>query len=241
RIMTYNVHGCRGMDGKLSPERIARIIIQYNPDIVALQELDVGRMRSGEVDQAREIAEDLRMDFFFHPAIQMEEEKYGDAILSRYPIRLVRAEGLPNRPRSPDGEPRGALWVEVSAGGRAVQFVTTHLSLDPRERMLQAGALLGEKWIGSKECRGPVVLCGDFNALPKSPTCRLIQRSLRDAQRELDGHRPKRTWSGRYPVGRIDHVFVGDGIEVLNVEVPRKELTRVASDHLPLIVEAQLS
>src|SRR5689334_13841828 len=57
RIMTYNVHSCRGMDGAISHERIAEVIERYNPDVVALQELDLGRERSGRLDQTRSIAE----------------------------------------------------------------------------------------------------------------------------------------------------------------------------------------
>jgi endonuclease/exonuclease/phosphatase family metal-dependent hydrolase len=53
----------------------------------------------------------------------------------------------------------------------------------------------------------------------------------------LNNHQPKSTWFGRYPVGRIDHVFVGQKVMVLGVKVPRMELTQMASDHLPLIVD----
>ncbi|MCK5479632.1 MAG: endonuclease/exonuclease/phosphatase family protein, partial [Gammaproteobacteria bacterium] len=88
---------------------------------------------------------------------------------------------------------------------------------------------------------GPVVLCGDFNALPSSPTCRLLRTRLHDAQIELDSHRPRSTFFGRFPTARIDHVFVDPGIEVLDIEVPDTELVRVASDHLPLIAEIRFS
>jgi len=47
RIMTYNVHRCVGVDGRADPRRIAEVIAAYQPDIVALQELDVGRLRTG--------------------------------------------------------------------------------------------------------------------------------------------------------------------------------------------------
>jgi hypothetical protein len=71
RVMTYNVHSCIGMDGKLSPERIARVIARYAPDVVALQELDVGRARTEGMDQAHRIAHYLAMDFHFHPAMHI--------------------------------------------------------------------------------------------------------------------------------------------------------------------------
>lgn len=240
RIMTYNVHSCIGMDGRLSPERIARVIARYGPDIVALQELDVGRSRTEGMDQAHLIARYLEMDFHFHPAMHLEEEQYGDAILTHMPMRLVRAGLLPGLAGKPGLEPRGALWVAIEVDGGELQVINTHLGLLPRERKVQAEALLGPGWLAHPDCRGPVVLCGDFNATPSSPVCRSLRARLHDAQIELESHRPKRTFSGRFPAARIDHVFVDPAVEVTDIEVPATELVRVASDHLPLIAELRL-
>ena len=143
RILTYNVHGCRGTDGELSPERIAAVIAAARPDVVALQELDVGRARSGGLDQAHDIARRLGMRFHFHPALQVAEERYGDAILSTLPLRLIKAGPLPGLPQPPQLEPRGALRVAVELGdGTALQVITTHLGLSGRERLAQVEALL---------------------------------------------------------------------------------------------------
>lgn len=240
RILTYNVHTCIGMDGRLSPRRIARVIAQCDPDIVALQECDVGRARTGSVDQVRQIADELKMEFHFHPALRMAEEEYGDAVLSRHPMRLVKTGRLPGLDDRPRLEPRGALWVAIQLGGHEIHLINTHLGLSNRERLAQAQALLGPEWIGNQECKGPVILCGDFNALPGSRPYQHLLTRLRDAQLGVMGHRPLRTWFSHYPVGRIDHVFVSAEIRVVSVEVPRTELIRTASDHLPLIVEVQV-
>jgi endonuclease/exonuclease/phosphatase family metal-dependent hydrolase len=240
RVMTYNVHSCVGMDGRVSPARVARLIAHYDPDIVALQEVDVRRARTGDVDQAHYIARELEMDFHFHPAFQVEEERYGDAVLSRHPVRLVRAECLPQLPDVLHREPRGALWVEIEAGGRMIQLVNTHLSLSPRERQAQIDALLGAEWLAHPECRDPLVLCGDLNAMPRSRAYRRLALRLRDAQTLMENHRPKQTWFSQYPLSRIDHVFVGENLEVVRIEVPRTELARKASDHLPLIVDLRI-
>jgi endonuclease/exonuclease/phosphatase family metal-dependent hydrolase len=239
--MTYNVHSCIGMDGKLSPERIARVIARYDPDVVALQELDVGRARTEGMDQAHIIAQCLEMDFHFHPAMHIEEERYGDAILTHLPMRLVKAGPLPGLSDKPQFEPRGTLWVAIDVHGTELQVLNTHLGLLPRERRAQAEALLGPDWLGHPDCRAPVVLCGDFNALPSSPVCRRLRTRLDDAQIELDSHRPRGTFFGRFPTARIDHVFVDPGFEVIDIEVPDSELVRVASDHLPLIAEVRIS
>ena len=66
-------------------------------------------------------------------------------------------------------EPRGAICVEIELGGRCFQVINTHLSLSPRERRIQAEALLGPEWLGHPDCRAPRVLCGDFNAAPWFP------------------------------------------------------------------------
>ncbi len=237
RIMTYNVHSCVGMDGKVSPERIARVIGRHEPDIVALQELDMGRKRTWEVDQPHLIAKELEMVYHFHPSVVIDEERYGNAVLSRYPMELIRAGRLPSIIKKPAVEPRGAIWTVINIAGIKINFFNTHLGLFPSERIYQAKVLLGAEWVTHPACQGPIILCGDFNALPTSQLCRNIKKVFRDAQEELDNHSPIATWFSHYPVGRIDHIFVSPEIEVTHVEVSMTDLDKIASDHLPLIVD----
>jgi len=234
RILTYNVHHCRGTDGRLSPSRIAEVIASCRPDIVALQELDVGRPRTGGVDQAHEIAQELGMHMLFHPSIRVMEEQYGNAILTSLPAQLVKAGALPGRPGL---EPRGALWARVQIGGASLQVINTHLGLRRPERLLQVDALLGPEWLGHPSCREPRVLLGDFNALPRSRVYQRLVAQLKDAQTSHHVRRPAATFPARLPLARIDHVFVGSAVEILRVEALRTPLARVASDHLPLLVE----
>ncbi|MCK4468223.1 MAG: endonuclease/exonuclease/phosphatase family protein, partial [Desulfobacterales bacterium] len=190
RIMTYNIHSCIGMDGKISPERIARVIARYSPDIVALQELDVGRARTGRVDQADLIAQHLQMDYQFFPTVRIRKGLYGNAILTHFPMRSVRADKLPGLPDKPQLEPRGVLWAAIEADGTEIQFINTHLGLKLNERQVQAEALLGSGWLSHPDCRKPIILCGDFNALPSSSICRRFRTLLIDAQIELANHCP---------------------------------------------------
>lgn len=237
RVMTYNVHSCIGMDGKLDAERIARVIARARPDVVALQELDVGRLRTAGMDQAHLIAHYLKMEFHFHPALHLKEERYGDAILTHLPQRLIKAGPLPGLANKPLLESRGALWVAIELDGKEVQIINTHLGLHPRERMAQVATLLGSDWLAHDQCRAPVILCGDFNALPLSAVCRRLAGRLKDVQINTQRHRPKGTYFGRFPMMRIDHIFISPGFEVTGIEVPGSELARSASDHLPLIAE----
>ena len=103
------------------------MIAGYAPDVVALQEVDVGRPRSGKVDQPHVIAEELEMHYHFADALQVEEERYGNAVLTRFPMTLVRAAELPTLPGGPPRERRGALWVVVRVAGREIQIGVRYL------------------------------------------------------------------------------------------------------------------
>jgi endonuclease/exonuclease/phosphatase family metal-dependent hydrolase/glycosyltransferase involved in cell wall biosynthesis len=240
RIMTYNVHSCIGMDGKISVERIARVIGRHEPDIVALQELDLQRPRTKGIDQPHRIAKQLEMLYHFHPLIRVAEEQYGTAILSRYPMELIRAGRLPSLFKNPRWEARGVIWTAISIGDIELQFINTHLSFFPPEGVKQAKTLLGKEWIGHSACAKPLVLCGDFNALPNSFLCRQMKGPLCDAVSSAEKVSSKATWFSHYPVGRLDHVFLSPGIKVKNVEVSRTGMDKIASDHLPLIVDIYL-
>jgi endonuclease/exonuclease/phosphatase family metal-dependent hydrolase len=240
RILTYNVHRCVGMDRRLDVARVADVIGSLEPDIVALQELDVGRARTGGVDQAHAIAERLEMAFHFNAAMRVEEEQYGDAILTSYPERLVKAGALPALRPTLGLEPRGALWIAVEIGGTEVQIVNAHLGLAPSEQQRQAAALAGPDWLGGEERRAPAILLGDFNATRTSVVYRTLKARLSDARPLASVRRPTSTFPSRLPFLRIDHLFVSDGIKVLDVDAPYTPLTRVASDHLPLVMDFEL-
>ncbi len=237
RVLTYNTHSCAGMDGRISPRRIARVIASHAPDLVALQELDFGRRRSRSEDQATLIAQQLGMHVAFCPTITRGEEHYGHAVLSRWPIEVVRRAFLPAAPGGWWPEPRAALWARVVVGTRRINFITTHLGLGTLERRLQMEALTGPEWIGAVPPGEDVVFCGDFNASPGSPAYRLAAQRLRDAQATLKGHTPLRTFSSTQPFARIDHIFTSAAFVPEKICVPRDRLTRVASDHFPLVAD----
>ncbi|MBX4867613.1 endonuclease/exonuclease/phosphatase family protein [Rhizobium bangladeshense] len=232
KLLTYNVHSCIGNDRKLDPGRIASVIAEAEADIVALQEVDVLRRRTGGVDQAHTIASLLKMQAHFHPALSIAEEQYGDAIITALPTGAVKAGPLPSI-----GEARGALSVEILVGGRKLLVVNTHLGLRGRERIRQMTTLLNSGWLhGSSDEPVPSILCGDFNAIPSSATYRLATRSLTDAQ--LAGNAaPRATFPSRYPLMRLDHIFVTNDLVVERASVLETRLTRVASDHLPLVAD----
>lgn len=243
RVLTYNVRRCLGLDGRLSTRRIAGIIASCNPDIIALQELDVGRARSMGRDQAHEIAMELGMEHFhFHPALKVLEEEYGDAIITAGRSTLMKAGPLPGLDGRPRLEPRGALWVKVELQGQTVNILNTHFGLGRAERQAQARALLGGDWLGHEACREPVILLGDFNSLPRGRVYGQITRRLRDghlAAEERSG--PRRTFPSPLPMFRIDYIFVDPRLRVRRVRTLANPRTRLASDHLPLFADIELA
>jgi endonuclease/exonuclease/phosphatase family metal-dependent hydrolase len=231
RVMTYNIHGCGGMDGKTSTSRIARVIAHYEPDVVALQECYGAR----KGDQMRAIAAELKAEFHFPDDLHMEQDDYGNALLSVHPMRVVKQAPLPTLLGGKPIEIRGAQWVALDLGGGEVNVVNCHLGLFSLERQRQAQALMGEEWLG--RVQGPLVLLGDFNAFPSSSCYRILTERLYESQDSVEGHKPRNTFWGRLPVSRIDHIFCSGELKTLGVEIPRTHLTRLASDHLPLIAE----
>jgi endonuclease/exonuclease/phosphatase family metal-dependent hydrolase len=236
RILTYNVHSCIGTDRKIDPCRIAAVIAEARADVVALQEIDVRRRRTGGIDQASMIASLLKMEAHFSPAMAIAEEQYGDAVITGLPTEAIKTGPLPSR-----GEPRGALSIEVMVGDRKFHIVNTHLGLRGRDRIQQMTALMGPAWLqrDGKDLAS-TILCGDFNAVPASATYRLVARTLKDVQLS-DKRQPARpTFPSRYPLIRLDHIFVSDDLTIIDAFVLRNRLTSLASDHLPLIAEISL-
>lgn len=232
RILTYNVHSCRGTDRRLAPERIAEVIAATEADVACLQELDAGRRRTGHIHQAQTIAASLAMQFEFFPAIRTASESYGDAIVSRHPMTLVRAGELPRASRW--SEPRGVLWVEVAAEGARWQVLNTHLGLGRGERQAQARALAA--WIDAALAAPPVVFCGDLNSRAGSAVHALLGGKLREAQACVRGIR-QRTFATWLPWICLDYIYVSADVAVASAAVVTDARARVASDHFPLVAQ----
>jgi len=153
----------------------------------------------------------------------------------------VRAAALPVVTEAMGNEPRGALWAAIDLPGGTVNVINTHLGLIPREQRLQAAALVGKDWLGHPDCTGHTILTGDFNATSITRPYQTLARRLDDAQRRL-GLRPTvKTFPSAFPAIRIDHCFVSPGVRITGVSAPFSPLARMASDHLPLIVDFELS
>ncbi|MFO7965846.1 MAG: endonuclease/exonuclease/phosphatase family protein [Desulfobacterales bacterium] len=236
--MTYNIHSCINIRRKSDINAIADIISPRSPDVVALQEVDVRKKRTGRIDQVGIIAERLGMTPEFYPLVRKGNEAYGLGILSRLPVEVIKCGRLPARNPQGGSEPRGAMWIRIEAPGGMVNFVNTHLGLTPKDRFLQIRALFGKEWgLGIPENQ-PVIFCGDFNAGVRSAVYRKITSCLLDVQKQAkqSGY-PKATFFSMYPMVRIDHIFISKHLHPVFVEVPSALKARTASDHLPVFAE----
>jgi endonuclease/exonuclease/phosphatase family metal-dependent hydrolase len=236
KIMSYNVHACRGSDGSISPERIARVIAAHNPDIVALQEID----ERNDIHQAKVIARILSMNFYYHSSVLLKTGLHGNAIFSRFDMKLIKRGSLPSIVRTPFLEKRGAIWAEINAHGRRLQVVNTHLSLFQPEGMMQTRYLMGSEWLGNIKPDDPVIFCGDFNSHINSRIFKVISAKLKSVHFHSAGRLQLRTFPSVFPIGVVDHIFLGGGITSIKTEAPKTDLEKTASDHLPLIAQVRL-
>lgn len=230
RVMSFNIHHAAGEDGVISTLRIANVINGLHPDLVALQEVDIGTARVSGADIAAEIGSLTHMNVRFGKAIDFQGGAYGQAILSRYPIGEATVHSLPGRPGS---EHRIAVAVKVELpSGRAVRFVSTHLDHvhDESDRLAQAAQLnksLAQDGI-------PTILAGDFNAKPESETIQIVEREFQNSAVQ-----PDPTYPATQPTRKIDWIFTRPiGAFMARASfVPEIES---ASDHRPLVADLVL-
>ncbi len=249
RVVTYNVHYCKGLDGRFAPDRIARVLRDLDPDIIALQELDCGRPRSRGDDQLAYLAAELGLHQLFCPSIVDGEERYGHGLLSTHPIRLVRQARLPTG-GGPVIEPRDGLHAAITYGDRELSVVTTHLGLSYSERAAQIDRLLHEDFLGGILPDRPALFLGDLNLAPGGKLYRRLvapwnqvngHAVFRDVQAHAPNHVAVKTFPSFLPVRQLDHIFVTPHFRILEVRCPANLLTRRASDHLPLVAELELN
>jgi endonuclease/exonuclease/phosphatase family metal-dependent hydrolase len=225
------------MDRQRSELRVARVIAEMSLDIVALQELDLGRQRSASADQTKIIAERLGWHSYFHPATRRGDEHYGNAILSRYRLSFRRAVELPGKPPFFCRENRAAIEVEIETNLGKVHIINTHLGLGWRERAVQAQLFTSTEWRTTIAGDTPLILLGDFNSLRDSRPCRTLNQYLRDVRELIQATGPTRTFPTRFPLLAVDHIFVNGALRPLSVTVHRSPLARIASDHFPLVAD----
>lgn len=177
KVMSYNIHHGNppGDEGRIDMAAIIQTIREEDPDIVALQEVDVQVRRSGKIDQAAILAKALNMQFLFSKAIDFDGGEYGLVILSKHRLSSKKVHKLSMAADS-TAEPRILQSVIVHMPNSVpFVFANTHLDvLNTGNRLLQAKEIVGL----AKQEKLPMILAGDWNAAPGSPTLAIFEQAF---------------------------------------------------------------
>ena len=220
QVMSYNVRHCAGMDLVVNYDRTAAVIIQQQPDVVALQELDSMTGRSGQCYQLGELASRTSYYPTFGSAIDYDEGKYGVGILSRE--RPLNSKCIP----LPGEEPRVLLVTEM----KDYVLACTHLDLEEEARLASVPLIVEE----AQRWQKPFILTGDWNDTLSSALLQELTKHftiLSDNTPSYPADEPKES---------IDYVasFKTHSIESLeSIVINEPE----ASDHRPLLVKLRLA
>lgn len=230
-LVSYNIHSGIGTDGRFDLGRVGEVLREVDADVIALQEVGDFRGVTAREDQPEHLAELLGMHMAFGPNVVRNGRRYGNAILTRLPILKSKNYDLSVGRR----EPRGALRCDLDlGGGKQLHVFCLHMGLRMGERRRQEALLLSSDILRDAARRDPLVVCGDFNYWGNGAVPSLVRRAIHDAALELGT--PARTYPTRLPMLRLDRIYVDAGVRPVSIHPHRTELSRVASDHLPLVL-----
>lgn len=232
RVLCYNIHYGQGNDGVYDLERLAQVIQATQPDLVGLQEVDVGVRRSGKTHQVLRLAELTGLASSYGPTQHYEGGLYGNAVLSRLPILDVAIHPLPYTEATPEKTtyPRGAIAVTVRApDGLPLRFISTHFQHNVEEdRVAQAQTI--NALFAAPDDTTRTVLAGDLNAKPDAEPLQILHQRWVNA---LDPAAAP-TAPSHAPTSRIDYILSRpqSAFRLLSSEVIPDA---IASDHRPVL------
>ena len=222
RVLCWNIHHGAGLDGKVDLDRLAAVIRAQDPDLVMLQEVDVGCKRSGGVDQPAELSRLTGMRQAFGKAMDFEDGQYGQMILSRFPLSDPQIHRLPG-----EGEPRIAFSAVAETPIGPVTVASIHLDFMDEARQLAQAQVASAAVLEFATC--PVILAGDFNAGPDSKTLAVFGQAPWSV---VEKAAAAATHPADKPCDNIDFTVVRG----LRAEGPTIVISEtVASDHRPIL------
>jgi endonuclease/exonuclease/phosphatase family metal-dependent hydrolase len=231
RVATYNIHRCRGLDGRTRPDRIAAVLRAIDADIIALQEVIGAGPNTG--GHAEELGAALGMGWVMAPARHLRGHQFGNAVLSRFPITQHVEHDLSWK----TCEARRLQRVDIAAPGGTLHIYNVHLGTAILERRHQAQRLA--TIVSDRHVGGPKLVLGDFNEWMRGLATKMLSDRLHSV--DLRNHlRRRRTYPGLFPILHLDHIYYAGRLEIVGIELPRTRLSLVASDHLPLVADIRL-
>lgn len=226
KIMSYNIHHGKSLLGMYTLDEIADIIKESEAEIIGLQEVDSYFARSKFQNQLKYLADKLLMNYAYGYNINIAGAKYGNGILSNYPI--VSYENL----KLPSGkEQRGLLSAVINIDSKKINFLNTHLGLTASERLIQVQTI--SKYLDTLS--NEIILVGDYNATDNSREVHEMSKKLTDVGYVTNNnHIP--TFEVPFLSRRIDYIFTSSNIKINDYKVIRKN----ASDHYPIIADIKI-
>ena len=234
RVATYNVHKCRGLDGRVRPDRIVRVLSEVDADIVALQEVVCVEGKSREDQQARYVAEEMGYYAEIGENRRHKGGAYGNVLLSRFPICYAQNYDLSVCGR----ERRGCLRsdIRLEDGGGWLHIFNLHLGTSFFERRKQARTLFRQQVLTDKHLPGNRIILGDFNEWSKGLASELLHSHFKSADlRKRLGR--AHSYPGFLPLLHLDNVYFDGNLSLNSVAIHRSRTAVLASDHLPLVAE----
>jgi endonuclease/exonuclease/phosphatase family metal-dependent hydrolase len=223
RLLTWNIHGALGRNRRFDLARVVALIDRWDPQIVALQEVDSRRDR--DVNPFEFLQRELGEHGIGAKSITTADGDYGQMLISRWPLSETVVHDL----SYPEREPRRAIASRIATPHGPLRVVATHLGLSIHERRQQADKLIG---IAGDEKIATIVM-GDFNDW-------FWVGSVRKAlSRELPGRTRFRTFPSLFPLLRLDRIYCRPSGAF--VDCYTDPTARHISDHLPVIADVQLS
>jgi len=228
RVVTYNIHSCVGVDRRYDPSRISTVLQEIDADIACLQEVAASRRSERHADQWAYLGVATGCRVVTGTGVCQPRLRFGNAILSRFPVLAARLIDL----TVAGHEPRGAIDADLLIGERVLRVIATHFGLHAAERRQQANQLMAalrEPLPANRREAHAVLLMGDLNEW------RGRRGAIRSLDRSLGPSAAAPTFPSWMPVLALDRIYA-DGPAVLSdVGVYRSPLARLASDHLPLV------
>ncbi len=231
RLASYNIHKARGLDGRTSIERIARVIDELNADVVVLQEVVNRDGVTG--DQVRFLSERLSYWPALGEARKHEGAPYGNVTLSRRRIVASRQFDL----TVAGHEERCALRTDIPVGPALVHVFNLHLGTNFFERRKQAVRLIETEILSGVDITGPRIVAGDFNEWTRGLVSRNLSAEFEDLRKHL-GRR--RVYPAGIPLLNLDHAYFDRHLAVERAYFHINRRSLIASDHLPLVVDFRL-